>query len=230
MTMVFVIDHPERCQLCYKPVRGYIYEHQCRPKTQPLSCFSCLLERGNCRYCHSPFSAMKFPNGSTLHQNYNTKPSPRYIASPRISNVDTDEIIRNSQLGINVEMLIEPPPREETSLNIPSRTLSRTNMWNKTLPSSDFRGYAIDGEEDERDGNESDIMNDIYHTAVEGVRNMESENRYNFDDEDEDPFDLELCSDEEDEILISMIDFIGNKTPISQDVDDIPLREISGDF
>jgi len=169
---------------------------------------------------------MKFPNATTTSQNYNTKPYPRREPASRIISVDTDEIIRNSQLGIvstgaslmvavdaarygSTSTEMEPSPIETE----PSPS-SRTDIWNRPLPSSDFRGYAIDGEEDEGG---ADNIESVYL----------SEDGYNFDGVDSD-VDPDLSEDEEDEILISMIDFIGNKPQIQSDLvhtDDIPLTE-----
>ena len=148
MTLVFSIEHPERCQYCHKPVRDYIYQHQCRPKTQPMSCLSCLSEKGSCRYCYSPFTVLKLANDSWINQRYYEKPARRTHFVPfirRSVNPDLDEVLR------------EYPDSAIPSLDAHAQAHTQAlPVWEKTLPSSDFRGYIIDGEDDEEEDYDSD--------------------------------------------------------------------------
>jgi hypothetical protein len=200
MTMVFVIETPEKCRFCYKPVRGYIYEHQCRPNIQMPSCLSCLIERGICRYCHESFTILKMANETWNRRFYDENILQRKIPSEIIVRVDIDEIVYNKQLGVrSLDFLWEEEPEPP-----------RSKIWDRKLPSSEFRGYTINGEEDEGTEENKD----------------EDKDEHIGENKDEDK-EEELCSDEEDEILLSMIDFIGKKTKndISESTD-IPLVEV----
>lgn len=95
MTLVFNITTPERCQICHSPVRDCIYQHQCRQRVQPLSCFTCLVERDMCRYCSEPFTRLKYANSSWSGQTYYSRPDPR----PEPKGVSDEEKYRLEQIS-----------------------------------------------------------------------------------------------------------------------------------
>lgn len=134
MTLVFTIPSPERCQICHKPVREYIYQHQCRPNTQPTACLSCLSEKGTCRYCHSPFTVLKLANDTWNQQFYYERPARRRTGSIGVfyeKILDMDEAVRAVGLA-------------ETDAAYAKVYSTRNSLWNRPTPSSDFKGFIID--------------------------------------------------------------------------------------
>lgn len=199
MTLVFAIPAPERCQICHKPVREYIYQHQCRPNTQPLSCLSCLSDKGTCRYCHSPFTVLKLANDTWNQQFYYERPARRRTGSIGVfyeKILDMDEAVRAVGLA-------------ETDAAYAKVYSTRNSLWNRPTPSSDFRGFVID------DGG------DVKSEAVEAVgvfeENSAGASDVEEDDEDDAAADSYLLSlfsfscvidgedDEDDEAPLPMI-------------------------
>ena len=139
MTLVFDITTPKRCEICHGPVRDIIYQHQCRSSptamsnvssdtsprwrsVQPLSCFTCLVERGICRYCYNPFTEIKYANTSWKMQCY-------YPPRPRSSEILVD--------SFKVD-LFEDDLNEMTSsaIDFLTSSLSKTKITEDNIPIS----------------------------------------------------------------------------------------------
>ncbi len=163
MTLIFNIETPEKCQLCFIPVKGKIYQHQCRPVTQKLCCFTCLAERGICRFCNDPFTKLKYADSTFNFQLYYAYPSPRttrIFLEDRIEDRPEDDWSEDRLDGCSVEEDqmedIFPLPdfgeegedlaslSIEDDLSANSRVYGKFNICTTFFDSKIYENYAYD--------------------------------------------------------------------------------------
>lgn len=193
MTLVFRISPAKKCQLCYGPVKDFIYQHQCRPNFQPFCCYNCLIDRDICRYCFIPYTFIKETTTTWAGQLYFDKPDP---PGPRnfskVENLEEDDFQDDFQ---DTEEFYGPYPIRKSNI---FDSLSYTDFWG----GGDSSNTGWEGETENKDTKplsshiqakwNSNLSTEEYKTITTHLNDEDEDTWWTL--EDESPVENLLCN------------------------------------